>query len=189
VASTTICATRGPSETRAGSRALPDLAGHVSMIAVARLVVVALSLAGILAMHGLAVTDHGGTHQGPITLGADSGAPHGDKSAGMGGPDDMSAALIPRPSSDSDQGTAGGGRFEALGDVPAFNPAESGLDHMAIASCVAVLLGLVGLAALRLRRLNRSAREPLSPVRHRLTATSARAPPEPIFLFLCVFRT
>lgn len=164
-------------------------AGRVSLSALARLVVVAVSLAGIIAMHGLAVADHAGLHQSPITSAGDPGTRHMDDSGGTNGPDDRATAPAARPDLDLHQRVSDAGDSGAVGDTAVVEPAGKGMDHLAMASCVAVLLSLVGLAVLGLRRINRSGHEPMTMIRRGFAATSARAPPKPIFLLLCVFRT
>jgi hypothetical protein len=118
-----------------------------------RLAVVGLGLAGIVAMHGLSVTDAGGMHRSPVA------ATSHDAHEQVDTPD-------PAPG------------------------CSTGEDcHLAMAGCLAILLGLIGFAALRLQHVSRSAGGPPTSFRRAFAPPAARAPPRPIFLSLCVFRT
>jgi hypothetical protein len=131
--------------------------------AVGHLVLLALSLTGIVAMHGLASTGADGMHRSTITAAVASG-PHGTPKAeptvGHGG---LPAAMSSAPGEEHD-------------------------GHELMAGCVAVLLGL--LVALALRRLPSGARLTgrFTITVRRSLASAARAPPHPLFLSLCVFR-
>lgn len=142
-----------------------------------RFLVMALTLAGFVAMHGLASAGGDSSHCAPpvaLISSGDTGAhdttAHGvaDSSAAM------AAGLHLDLSSDSTVASAGGTR------------SDGGSKFMA--GCLLALLG--GIVALLLRLLRMSAQHiPPSTVSSALSrARAARAPPPPLFLSLCVFR-
>jgi hypothetical protein len=167
----------------ADSRALPASGHRIPLVAVIRLVVVAMSLAGIVAMHGLSVPDMGGSHCGPVTSASDPGHSAAALSAATavsGARQDPTGRLM-----------AAGAGVPALRDnsVPEFGPTARHADCAAMASCVAILLGLIGLAALHRLLVGRRTARALTGFRFAFATAPGRAPPQPIFLFLCVFRT
>ncbi len=118
-------------------------------------------------MHGLATSDGAGQHRSAV-------------------------GLVLAPSADHPpMGTAAGPDVA----MPAHDPARTTVDdtqrhdgHGAMAACVAVLLGLLGVIALRLLRAGAGIGGVRTPFPRRSTAAAARAPPRPRFLSLCVFR-
>jgi hypothetical protein len=176
----------------------PTLADHplrpaswsrTAAVTAARLVVVALSLAGIVAMHGLSVADVGGVHQSPVMLGSAQNAAHASAVADPHAPSDSTAvAVAPADPNGDPMAAVGEGLALPADPTLSFEPAADGFGHSDIGSCVAILLALVALAILRLRILGRGTGGPPARLVRALAATAARAPPQPIFLFLCVFR-
>jgi hypothetical protein len=151
-------------------------------LTVSRFVVLALSLVGIVAMHGLASDDASGRHcmSFGVTMASE---PH-------------SAASIAHVLTQDDVQASGPLTHTALGDVaavptvgPILTPGDQDDGHGMMTACVAILLSMLVALALRLLRMGRGA-DTLRTSTHRwYQAAAARAPPRPLFLSLCVFRT
>ncbi|HXV92300.1 MAG TPA: hypothetical protein VD813_03290 [Pseudonocardia sp.] len=146
------------------------------------MVVLAVSLAGILAMHGMSVTDAAGAHRSPIALGSAEPTHHGEAVTGTDRVPGGSAAGLRATHPTVDAAAPPGRPSTALG------PAGDHSDHAAMAGCIAVLLGLIGAIALRLRHVGRTGGRALPVAGLLIDSGGARAPPRPIFLSLCVFR-
>jgi hypothetical protein len=136
-----------------------------------RLLVLALTLAGFVAMHGLASAGSDGSHCAPpVAL-------------------ISSAATAAHDMADSSTAVATGVHVDLASDptVASVGSTHGDGDEL-MAGCLLALLG--GLVALVLRLLRMSAEHiPSSSVSSALSrARAARAPPPPLFLSLCVFR-
>ena len=135
-----------------------------------RLIVLALTLVGFVAMHGLASTDGDGTHCDPL---------HALMSTAHGSVDDMAGDA---------PATTAAAHPDLIASVT-FSVQSADHDaHELMTGCLLALLG--ALAALVLRLLRVPAVESASTTN--LSTPSgqwtARAPPHPLFLSLCVFR-
>jgi hypothetical protein len=136
-------------------------------IAVGRLVVLALTLAGLVAMHGLASVDGAGLHRSALSIavspiGPDTPIPVGAHGANDSGP---------------------------LGHID--GAARSPVDHDGhggIGSCLGILLSLLTGLGLYALGAGGPARDLLERVLARPVPAIPRAPPRPIFLALCMWR-
>jgi hypothetical protein len=156
-------------------------------VSVCRLVVLALTLAGIVAMHGLASTNAAGQHR--MTLDVTVTSAHRD-----------TPPMIPAPvHRNTPIGTPPVHAVPPVHAAPADTLAPSGDNltpapdkqherHELMAACVVILLGLLAALVLPLLRIYRGLDEILTATRRWSTAAAARAPPQPLFLSLCVFR-
>jgi hypothetical protein len=140
-----------------------------------RLVVLGLTLVGIVAMHGLASTDAAAQHRTPLDVTMPSGT---------------HAALVPSQGGPPTGGPAAP-RFVDLLPAPPVDPVltqgEQHDGHDLMAACIAILLGVLALA-LRVLRVGHDTDTLLTTTRRWSRTASARAPPRPLFLSLCVFR-
>jgi hypothetical protein len=149
-------------------------------LTVCRLVVLGLTLVGIVAMHGLASTDAAGQHRTPLDVTMTSGT--------------HAAAPIPLvPTHDGPRtGSPPAPAFADLPAAPAAGPVltqgEQHDGHGLMAACIAILLGMLAALALRVLRVGRGTDKLLTSARRWSRAAAARAPPQPLFLSLCVFR-
>ena len=148
---------------------------------VCRLVVLGLTLAGIVAMHGLASTDAAGQHQSALDMTMASGTHEtpsmlsvpvdGDPPTGMPAVDAPLADMI----------AASGGGLVLM-------PGKQHEGHELMAACVVILLGLLAALVLSLLGIGHGLDRILTPTRCWFSAAAARAPPRPLHLSLCVFR-
>ena len=140
-----------------------------------RLLVLTLTLAGFVAMHGLASAGGDSSHCAPPVAPVSSGdtGAHDATAHGMA---DSSSAVAAGLHLDFSSGST----FASAGGI------RSGGGFMT--GCLLALFG--GIVALLLRLLRLSAQPtPPSAVSSALSRTwAARAPPPPLFLSLCVFR-
>ncbi|GAA1194525.1 hypothetical protein GCM10009608_32470 [Pseudonocardia alaniniphila] len=146
-----------------------------------RLIVLAFTLAGIVAMHGLASTDPAGQHQSAldVTMAPGTHEPptvpavpaHGQGQNAMPAAHAVPVDLLPR-----------------LSDDVVLTPGNQHDGHDLMAACLAVLLGLLAAVVLALLRSWRGPDWIANATRRWSTAAAARAPPRPLFLSLCVFR-
>jgi hypothetical protein len=127
----------------------------------ARLLLVVAALTGFLAMHGLATTDAAGAHHlGSISVQHDAGV------------------AVPGASS-----------HDAMATEAEAAPEQEPAQHDAVmAGCVFVLLAVAGTLALRALWVTAARCASARTVLRALSHGPARAPPCPVFVFLCVFR-
>lgn len=132
-----------------------------------RLVVLALTLAGFVTMHGLAAADAGPAHCGLPAALLLTGDDH---------------TVMDQPVAHHDGALVGEHGTRAAAPAPARD------SHELMIGCLLALLGT--LAAIGLRLLGGPhAGTALASVRQALAwLRAARAPPDPLFLSLCVFR-
>jgi hypothetical protein len=150
-------------------------------VSVCRFVLLALTLAGIVAMHGLASCDAVGQHRMAPDVTMASGTPetppmlpvsvHGDTRTGIPA---LHAALADM--------------IAPSGDGLVLAPGKQHEGHELMAACVVILLGLLAALVLPLLRTFRGLDGILAATRRWSTGAAARAPPRPLFLSLCVFR-
>jgi hypothetical protein len=131
-----------------------------------RLVVLALTPAGFVAMHGVAATDGAGLHRSTIHTAA---APH--HHAG-------SAA----PAADSHLDTPGTAHATAVSGPARYD------GHHVTAGCLLALLGAVTALAIRLLGRGAVGGTPTAPVPAPAGPYRPRPPPRPLFRVLCVYR-
>jgi hypothetical protein len=135
-------------------------------VGVVRLVLLGLTLAGVVAMHGLASIDATGVHRSAV-----------------------GAAVVPMVEGPAVTGKSGRHGPPAMGEPrTGMAPGAEHDGHELMAGCVGVLLGL--LAAIGLRVLGRAhgGTDLVAPLVGRLVRSAPRGPPQPIFLALCVVR-
>lgn len=141
-----------------------------------RLVVLALTLVGFVAMHGLASAGSGSAHCAVPDILLSSAGEAGHDMAGH----DMAGGRA-ATTADAHAGPAA--------DSTAASPTNTGDDGgTSVAGCLLALLG--GLVALALRLVRSSSgHTPIRPASSALVRERpARAPPRPLFLSLCVIR-
>ncbi len=133
---------------------------------VLRLVVLALTLAGFVAMHGLASADTGGAHCGAPAALLQASVTH----TSIDQPAHHDSAITDAHSTQADA------------------PAPSRTSDELMIGCLLALLGTLVAIGLRLLR-GRGAVIVSAPPRQALAwLRTARGPPDPLFLSLCVFR-
>jgi hypothetical protein len=149
-------------------------------LTVCRLVVLGLTLVGIVAMHGLASTDAAGQHRTPLDVTMTSGT-------------HAAAPIAPEPPHDGPRTDSPSAHaFADMPAAPAVGPVltrgEQHDGHGLMAACVAILLGMLAALALRVLRVGRGTDALPTTTRRGLRGAAARAPPQRLFLSLCVFR-
>ena len=135
-----------------------------------RLIVLALTLVGFVAMHGLASTDGDGTHCDPL---------HALMSTAHGSVDDMAG--------DATATTAA--KYPDLIASVTFSVQSADHDaHELMTGCLLALLGALAALILRLLRVPAVQSASTTNLSTPSGQWTARAPPHPLFLSLCVLR-
>ena len=135
-----------------------------------RLIVLALTLVGFVAMHGLASTDGDGTHCDPL---------HALMSTAHGSVDDMAGDA---------PATTAAAHPDLIASVT-FSVQSADHDaHELMTGCLLALLGALAALILRLLRVPAVQSASTTNLSTPSGQWTARAPPHPLFLSLCVFR-
>ncbi|WP_433290603.1 hypothetical protein ACQPZQ_45045 [Pseudonocardia sp. CA-142604] len=141
----------------------------------------AFTLAGIVAMHGLASTDPAGQHQSALDVTMAPGTVEPPAVPAVPARGQRQNAMPAAHAAPVDLPTR-------LSDGVVFTQGNQHDGHDLMAACLAVLLGLLAAVALALVGSWRGSDWMANATRRWSTAAAARAPPRPLFLSLCVFR-
>jgi hypothetical protein len=152
-----------------------------------RLVVLALTLLGFVAMHGLASAGSDSSHcAAPDTL--ISPVDH-DRAAHDRAAHDLTGASMIGGGAATRAGAHSNPAAHSAVDSPVASPGQTGDDgEKLMTGCLLALLGALAALALRLVRLAAGHTTPTPAASASLRQRAARAPPQPLFLSLRVIR-
>ena len=157
---------------------LRDVLSTRSAFGVARVALVVAALAGFLAMHGFAMTDGAGSHHAAAVA-----SPH---TAAVAAPHTAPPGLTHSGPASADVTSAVTSTVTSA--VTSRDSEDRPLHESVMAGCLLVLLALTGALMLQLGWATSGLAVLRAAVRTVPRPASARAPPCPIFLSLCVFR-